>query len=256
VVRQRWLGAAYAPLMWHTLRQARVIVANSPTYARTSPVLSHPDIRGKVRIIPLGIEESSYPKDGDNAVFNRLGVEADEPYFLFIGVLRYYKGVQFLVQAAKTLGAKVVIAGSGPEGANLQALAAKEGAGNVVFAGQVSDTEKVALLKRCLALVLPSHLRSEAYGMVLLEAAMFGRPLISCEIGTGTSYVNAHEETGFVVEPESPAALALAMNTLLKDDALSARMGETARSRYEKLFSGAALGRAYADLFREIADND
>jgi glycosyltransferase involved in cell wall biosynthesis len=256
VVRQRWLGAAYAPLMWHTLRQARVIVANSPTYARTSPVLSHPDIRGKVRIIPLGIEESSYPKDGDNAVFNRLGVEADEPYFLFIGVLRYYKGVQFLVQAAKTLGAKVVIAGSGPEGANLQTLAAKEGANNVVFAGQVSDTEKVALLKHCLALVLPSHLRSEAYGMVLLEAAMFGRPLISCEIGTGTSYVNAHEETGFVVEPESPAALALAMNTLLKDDALSARMGETARSRYEKLFSGAALGRAYADLFREIADND
>ncbi|HSN22580.1 MAG TPA: glycosyltransferase, partial [Methylomicrobium sp.] len=256
VVRQRWLGAAYAPLMWHTLRQARVIVANSPTYARTSPVLSHPDIRGKVRIIPLGIEESSYPKDGDNAVFNRLGVEADEPYFLFIGVLRYYKGVQFLVRAAKTIGAKVVIAGSGPEGANLQALAAKEGADNVVFAGQVSDTEKVALLKRCLALVLPSHLRSEAYGMVLLEASMFGRPLISCEIGTGTSYVNAHEETGFVVEPQSPAALALAMNTLLNDDALSARMGEAARSRYEKLFSGPTLGRAYADLFREIADND
>ena len=256
VVRQRWLGAAYAPLMWHTLRQARVIVANSPTYARTSPVLSHPDIRGKVRIIPLGIEESSYPKDGDNAVFNRLGVEADEPYFLFIGVLRYYKGVQFLVRAAKTLGAKVVIAGSGPEGANLQALAATEGADNVVFAGQVSDTEKVALLKHCLALVLPSHLRSEAYGMVLLEASMFGRPLISCEIGTGTSYVNAHEETGFVVEPQSPAALALAMNTLLNDDALSARMGEAARRRYEKLFSGPILGRAYADLFREIADND
>ena len=256
VVRQRWLGAVYAPLMWHTLRQARVIVASSPTYARTSPVLSHPDIRGKVRIIPLGIEESSYPKDGDNAVFNRLGVEVDEPYFLFIGVLRYYKGVQFLVRAAKTLGAKVVIAGSGPEGANLQALATTEGAGNVVFAGQVSDTEKIALLKRCLALVLPSHLRSEAYGMVLLEASMFGRPLISCEIGTGTSYVNAHEETGFVVEPQSPAALALAMNTLLNDNALSARMGEAARSRYEKLFSGPTLGRAYADLFREIADND
>ena len=152
------------------------------------------------------------------------------------------------------MGAKVVIAGSGPEGASLQALAAKESADNVVFAGQISDPEKVALLKRCRALVLPSHLRSEAYGMVLVEAAMFGRPLISCEIGTGTSYVNAHEETGFVVEPESSGALALAMNTLLNDDALSARMGETARSRYEILFSGPALGRAYAGLFREIAD--
>ena len=254
VVRQRWLGAAYAPLMWHTLQQARVIVANSPAYARTSPVLSHPDIHGKVRIIPLGIEESSYPKDGDDSIFDRLGVKVDEPYFLFIGVLRYYKGIHFLVQAAKTLDAKVVIAGSGPEGASLHALAAKEGASNVVFAGQVSDAEKVALLKCCRALVLPSHLRSEAYGMVLVEAAMFGRPLISCEIGTGTSYVNAHEETGFVVEPESPAALALSMNTLLKDDALSVRMGAAARNRYEKFFSGPALGRAYADLFREIAD--
>jgi glycosyltransferase involved in cell wall biosynthesis len=254
VVRQRWLGAAYSPLMWYTLRQMRVIVANSPAYARTSPILSHPDIRGKVRVIPLGIEESSYPKDGDEAVFNRIGVDANEPYFLFIGVLRYYKGIHFLVRAAKTLGAKVVIVGSGTEGASLQALATETGAANVVFAGQVTDAEKVALLKRCRALVLPSHLRSEAYGMVLVEAAMFGRPLISCEIGTGTSYVNAHEETGFVVEPESPEALALAMNTLLNDETLSARMGAAARNRYEKLFSGSALGQAYAGLFREIAD--
>jgi glycosyltransferase involved in cell wall biosynthesis len=254
VVRQRWLGAAYAPMMWHTLRQMRVIVANSPAYARTSPILSHPDIRGKVRIIPLGIEESSYPKEGDDAIFNRLGIKTDEPYFLFIGVLRYYKGVHFLVRAAKTLGAKVVIAGSGPEGANLHALATSEGANNVVFAGQVSDAEKVALLKRCRALVLPSHLRSEAYGMVLVEAAMFGRPLISCEIGTGTSYVNAHEETGFVVEPESTEALTLAMNNLLIDESLFARMGTASRKRYEMLFSGSALGQAYAGLFREIAD--
>ncbi|MDD5321295.1 MAG: glycosyltransferase [Methylococcales bacterium] len=253
VVRQRWLGAVYAPMMWRTLRRMRVIVANSPAYARTSPILSHPDIRDKVRVIPLGIEESSYLKDGDDAVFNRLGVNADEPYFLFIGVLRYYKGVHFLVRAARTLGAKVVIAGSGPEGASLQALAAEAGASNVVFAGQVTDAEKVALLKRCRALVLPSHLRSEAFGMVLVEAAMFGRPLISCEIGTGTSYVNAHEETGFVVDPESPEALALAMTTLLIDDTLTARMGEAARNRYEMLFSGPALGQAYAGLFREIA---
>ncbi|NMM20421.1 MAG: glycosyltransferase [Rhodoferax sp.] len=253
VVRQRWLGAAYAPLMWRTLRQMRVIVANSPAYARTSPVLSHPDFRDKVRVIPLGIEESSYPKDGDPAIIKRLGLSADEPFFLFIGVLRYYKGAHFLVQAAKTLGAKVVIAGSGPEGASLQSLSAETGADNVVFAGQITNAEKVALLKRCRALVLPSHLRSEAYGMVLVEAAMFGRPLISCEIGTGTSYVNAHEETGFVVAPESPAELLQAMNMLLTDDDLAASMGNAARARYERLFSGPALGRAYADLFREVA---
>ena len=252
VVRQRWLGAAYSPLMWRTLRQMRVIVANSPAYAKTSPVLSHPDIRNKVRVIPLGIEESSYPTHGDGSIFNRLGVSPDEPYFLFIGVLRYYKGAHFLVHAAKNLKAKVVIAGSGPEGVALRKIADQIGAGNVIFAGQVTDSEKVALLKHCRALVLPSHLRSEAFGMVLVEAAMFGRPLISCEIGTGTSYVNDNELTGFVVEPESPERLRWAMNTLLADETLANTMGNAARARYDRLFSGPALGRAYADLFCEL----
>jgi rhamnosyl/mannosyltransferase len=135
----------------------------------------------------------------------------------------------------------------------LQALATEAAASNVVFAGQVSDAEKVALLQGCRALVLPSHLRSEAYGMVLVEAAMFGKPLVSCEIGTGTSFVNAHEETGFVVAPESPEALNAAMQTLLMDERLAGVMGAAARARYDRLFSGPALGQAYAGLFKEVA---
>jgi len=253
VVRQRWLGKAYAPLMWRTLRSMRAIVANCPAYARTSPVLAHPSIRDKVRIIPLGIVEESYPSAGDESVFSRLRLAAGEPYFLFIGVLRYYKGLHTLIEAASRVKARIVIAGSGPEGGRLQALASQSGAANVSFAGQISDTEKVALLQRCQALVLPSHLRSEAYGMVLVEASIFGRPLISCEIGTGTSFVNAHEESGLVVRPESPAELAAAMNLLLADARLAESLGRGARARYERLFSGPALGRAYAELFREIA---
>ena len=247
------LGTLYAPLMWRMLRSMRTIVATSPAYARTSQVLSHPCIRDKVRIIPLGIDDSSYPKVGDDSVFDRIGVSANEPYFLFIGVLRYYKGIHFLIKAANSVGAKIIIAGSGPEGGRLRKLVDDIGLTNVVFAGQVSNAEKVSLLKHCHAFVLPSHLRSEAFGMVLVEAAMFSRPLISCEIGTGTSFVNAHEETGLIIPSESSDALARAMNMLLTDSALAIRMGAAARVRYEKLFSGVALGRAYAELYREIA---
>lgn len=253
VVRQKWLGKAYAPLMWRTLRAMKVIVANCPAYARTSPVLSDPSIRDKVRVIPLGIEESSYPKNGDEGIFERIGVDPHEPFFLFVGVLRYYKGLDYLIRAATSVGARIVIAGSGPEGERLVKLRDEVGAKNVVFAGQISDLEKVSLLKRCQALVLPSHRRSEAYGMVLVEAAMFGRPLISCEIGTGTSFVNAHEETGFVVAPENPDALVRAMNAFLAEERLVGDMGSAARLRYERMFSGTALGKAYADLFRELA---
>ena len=253
IVRQKWLGAAYAPLMQRTLHGVQAIVANAPAYARTSPILSDPTRSGRVRVIPLGIDEQSYPHEGDKGILRRLGVDDGEPFFLFIGVLRYYKGLHTLIKAARLLDARIVIVGSGPEGEILERLAAKSGAGNVIFAGQVSDEEKVALLQHCRALVLPSHVRSEAFGMVLVEAAMFGKPMISCEIGTGTSFVNANGETGFVVAPESPEALADAMTRLLKNSALASRMGLAARARYERLFSGEALGREYAKLFHEVA---
>ena len=255
VIRQKFLGVMYAPLMWRTLKAMRFIVAASPAYARTSPVLSHPSICGKVRVIPNGVVEESYSKEADHAVFDRIKVEPTEAYFLFIGVLRYYKGLHTLVQAANCINAKIVIAGSGPEGRNLKQLASQLGTKNIVFAGQVTEAEKVALLQSCKALILPSHLRSEAFGMVLVEAAMLGRPMISCEIGTGTSYVNAHEESGIVIPPERPDMLAQAMSQLLNETALAEAMGLAARARYERLFSGAALGKAYANLYREAIEN-
>lgn len=252
IVRQRWLGRAYAPLMWRTLSTMRVIVANCPAYAQTSPVLSAPVVRKKVRVIPLGIVEESYPEGGDETIFSRLALVGDEPYFLFIGVLRYYKGLYTLIEAAHQVKARIIIAGSGPEEAKLRSMTRVKSANNVLFAGQVSDKEKVALIKHCRALVLPSHMRSEAFGMVLIEASIFGRPLISCEIGTGTSFVNEHQESGLVVPPEDSAALAGAMNTLLHDTNLAVSLGQGARLRYERLFSGPPLGQAYVDLYRRV----
>ena len=254
VVRQRLLGALYRPLMMRMLRSMSAVVATSPAYARTSEALSAPGVQRLVRVVPLGIDDQSYPTGGDDDALSRLRIAKGQPYFLFIGVLRYYKGLHYLIRAAAKVNAGIVIAGTGPEAEALHELASQTGAQNVIFAGQVSDEEKVALLQHCKALVLPSHLRSEAYGMVLVEAAMFGKPMISCEIGTGTSFVNAHDETGLVVAPEDPAALANAMNLFLEEDALTKQMGLAARARYERLFSGEALGREYAKLYHEVAE--
>lgn len=252
IVRQQRLAGLYGPMMRRMLHSMSAVVATSPTYVQTSTVLMDPMLGGRVEVIPLGINESSYPVE-DDGVFARIGMASDQPYFLFIGVLRYYKGLHTLIEAATRIKVQVVIAGSGPEEMALRAQVDRNGARNVVFAGQVSDAEKVALLKRCCAVVLPSHLRSEAFGMVLVEAAMYGRPMISCEIGTGTSYVNAHGESGLVVAPEDAAELAGALEGLLRDDALTARLGRAARLRYDRLFSGDALGRAYSMLYRRVA---
>lgn len=251
IVRQQWLGKLYVPLMNRMLLSMDAIVATSPAYAATSPVLSKPEIASRVKVIPLGIDECSYPIVSDESIIERLGI-GGKPFFLFIGVLRYYKGLHTLIRAAGAVDARIVIAGSGPEDESLLELTRQFGAANVVFAGQVADEEKVLLIQRSRALVLPSHLRSEAFGMVLVEAAMFGKPMISCEIGTGTSFVNADGETGLVVPPENPDALAQAMNSLLENKVLAEAYGQSARARYERLFSGEALGKAYSDLYREV----
>ena len=256
VVQQKFLNKLYAPLMWHTLHQMDVIVANCEAYAQTSPILSHPSIRNKVRIIPLGIDESSYPAASElmpTSPSELASLSAGEPYFLFIGVHRYYKGLHTLIKASMLCKAKVLIAGSGPKTAELKNLASQMGASNVVFLGQVSDAEKMSLIAGCRALILPSHLRSEAYGMVLVEASIMGKPMISCEIGTGTSFVNLDGQTGIVIPPESESKLAEAMNLLLNDSMLAAQMGDCARKRYEENFSGIVLGESYANLFKELA---
>lgn len=252
VVRQKHLNTLYSPLMWKHLQNMDVIIANCPAYANTSPILSNKLIRDKVRIIPLGIDEVSYLTESDDGILSKAMVEEDEPYFLFLGVHRYYKGLHNLINAAQYTSAKIVIAGSGPKTDELISQANKLNLRNVVFTGQVSDAEKISLIKHCRAFILPSHLRSEAYGMVLVEASLMCKPLISCEIGTGTSYINLHDQTGFVVKHDDPNELAEAINQLLKDKYLAIKMGNNARKRYEQLFSGAAMGKAYADLYHQL----
>lgn len=253
IVRQKWLRALYYPLQCYFLGQADRIVATSRNYLESSQVLA--GYRRKVEVIPLGLARESYPAPAPAdlaAMKERVG----ENFFLFIGVLRYYKGLPFLLAAVQESGLRVVIAGSGPDGERLRDEAARLGLETVVFLGQVSDQEKVALLTLAKAVVFPSSARSEAFGVTLLEAAMHGKPMISTEIGTGTSYVNAHGETGLVVAPANPGQLRAAMERLTREEATVQRMGEAAKARYERLFTATLLGERYVALYGKLAKGD
>jgi glycosyltransferase involved in cell wall biosynthesis len=254
IVRQRWLGLAYGPLMRSMFGSMRAIVSTSSAYLDTSPCLNDGSVRRKVSVIPLGFAEDVSTRAGDPSIFARLGITSNEPYFLFIGVLRYYKGLDTLVRAAALVNCRVVIAGSGPEERRLKSLTRALRLQSVVYAGSVNDEEKWALLRHARAFVLPSHLRSEAFGMAMLEAAALGRPIICCEIGTGTSYVNQHRRTGFVVQPGNADELAAAMASLLADESLANEMGSEARERFKALFSLHPLGSRYSGLYRSVLD--
>ena len=86
----------------------------------------------------------------------------------------------------------------------------------------------------------------------MLEGALHGKPLISTEIGSGTSYVNNHGVTGLVIPPSDPRSLREAMETIANDKNLAKEMGNNARKRYELLFTGSLMGEKYAALYRKI----
>lgn len=249
IVRQRFLAAIYEPLMKRFLGKADRIVATSRNYVQSSPVLS--TFGDKVEVIPLGISESGYP-DPSSDLLTTTEKSYGRDFMLFVGVLRYYKGLEYLIRAAAGQRYRVVIAGKGPEFGRLKALGQELGADNVVFAGFVSDEEKVALMKLCRAIAFPSHLRSEAFGVTLIEGLMYGKPLISCEIGTGTSFVNRDGETGHVIPPADPVALREAMGDLWTNPEKAEYMGRAGRRRYEKLFTGEQMAAAYQELYRKV----
>ncbi len=246
IVRQKLFGKLYMPLAMRFLRSVDKVVATSPGYLESSAVLRQLNEPG---MVPLGIAESLYPAlstDRQAHFRERFG----EGYFLFLGALRYYKGLNWLVEAALKTGLPVVIAGGGQLADELKAQAS--GADNIHFAGEVSEEDKVALLSLAKAFVFPSHLRSEAFGISLLEAQMMRLPLITCEIGTGTSYVNQHGETGLVVPPGNADALAQAMLEMDSDPERLDQMASASHARYLELFTAEQMSNSYLDLYRQL----
>ena len=251
IIRQKHLLKLYRPLMNRFLASADRIVAASPNYLHTSDVLQQ--FQDKTRVIPYGLNKAGYPQ-ADNERMDHWRQKLGDKFFLFVGVMRYYKGLHILLDALKDVDYPVVIVGAGPLEAELHAQAAALGLRNIHFLGRLGDEDKVALLQLSYAIVFPSHLRSEAFGISLLEGAMYGKPMISSEIGTGTSYINIHNETGLVVPPSHPPAFREAMRTLWENPARAAEMGLKAEARYRQLFTADEMGRKWTELYQELLE--
>ncbi|MEM5383496.1 glycosyltransferase [Paraburkholderia phymatum] len=249
IQRQKLLLSLYRPLMRRFLANVDRIVATSPNYVATSDVLrEHLD---KVEVVPLGLGRAYYPSP-DEALMQSWRERIGTPFFLFVGVFRYYKGLPVLIEAMKRTGYPVVFVGDGPLGSKIRSLAIANGLTNAHFTGVIPEADKVALVKLSRAMVFPSPNRAEAFGMSLVESAMLGKPMISCEIGTGTSYVNLHDETGLVVPPNDPDALADAMRRLWEDDCAVEQMGRRAALRFEDQFSAHRTAQNYRRIYEAV----
>jgi rhamnosyl/mannosyltransferase len=226
---QRLVLRLYRPLMRLILRRAARVIATSPNYVASSPHLRR--LADRCVVIPLGVDTGRFAPAP-------AALPSAPPTLLFLGRLRYYKGLDTLLEAMQTIDARLRIGGDGPLRGELEALAARLGVGaRVEFAGAVPDEALADFYRSGDVFVLPASARSEAFGTVLLEAMACGLPCVTTELGTGTTYVVQDGVTGLVVPPRNPRALADALRRLLADGELRAQMGGAGRARARREFS-------------------
>lgn len=249
IVKQKILKILYLPLMKFFLNSAEKIIF-------TSPNLMHSNMffkinKNKCGVIPIGLNMSDY-NISIVITKRKWDIFIKKKFFLFVGVLRYYKGLEILLEAAKDLSEYFVIAGTGPLEKSLKIKAKNLKLNNVFFVGKVTQNEKMYLLKLCYAFILPSHLSAEAFGVCLLEASIFSKPLITTNIGTGTSYININNLTGKVVKPNNVLELKNAILSLSANASMAKKMGINSRKRFIKKFTAYQMGHDYFKLYRKV----
>ena len=252
IVRQARLGKIYSPFMKCFLDKAETIIATSPEYVRSSKVLSQ--YRSKCRVIPLGIELSRFASENTDASrIAELRHQYNRPIILFIGRFRYYKGLHVLIEAMTEIDAVLLIIGTGPLEKELrEQSAAADLDKRVIFLGELPDRDLVTYLHACDLFVLPSILRSEAFGIVQIEAMACKKPVISTEIGSGTSYVNQHGKTGLVVPPFDAHKMAAAVNMMLERPDMRESFGKAGYERVRSCFSSEKMVDRIVSVYQDI----
>ena len=243
------LYPGYAVFQKRLLSKAAAVIATSDSYRQASkPLQSFDD---KTVTIPLALDP-----DRMCAVHNAQSVDGTRPFVFSAGRFTYYKGFDVLIRAAAHLrgDVKVTIAGSGPLHDRMRSLVDKMGLqSRIELPGRLEDKDLHALMAQCSVFCLPSIDRTEAFGLVLLEAMHYARPVVSTRVrGSGMQLVNEHKVTGLCVEPEDDLALARALNSLLLDPDLAQGMGNEGKKRTETRFHISRqvmeISRLYASL--------
>lgn len=241
----------YEPLQRWMLNRADVIVTSSQAYADASPWLQ--PFRHKVMAIPLGIQP---PPEAAKEAGELREKYAGRKIIFSLGRMTYYKGFGVLIDAAAQLpeSCVVLVGGGGELLDTYREEVRRRGLENrIKFLGPLGEREALAHFQGCDVFCLPSIVRAEAFGVVLLEAMAAGRPIVTTNIpGSGVPWVNADGVSGINVPPSDPAELAKALSALCQDDALRQRYGNAGRERFHALFTAEKMVSATEELYRKL----
>lgn len=222
------------------LRAASAITASSFDYLEHSTFARFFKLRRNyITEIPFGVDiEKFAPRSRDTTLLAKLGVQPEESVVLFVGKLdaaHYFKGVGILLEAFAFLrkearNIRLLIVGDGNRKKYYEQLASRLKINDfVIFAGTVLPPDLPSYYALADVLVLPSQTRSEAFGLVLLEAQASGVPVIASNL-PGVRTVVEDGKTGYLVEPSNRLNLVLAMARILTRSDERTSMGEAARA--------------------------
>lgn len=254
VIRQKVLGKLLAPLEREAYGRAAAVVATSPRYLEGSALLRR--VASKVRPIPLGIELEGYlsPPDPVTEAAAALRRRHQQPLWLLVGRLVYYKGIAIALDALARVPGHLLIVGHGPLEPELRRQVEALGlVDRVTWCGQLSDEMLRAAYLAATALWFPSIARSEAFGLVQVEALASGCPVINTAIaGSGVPWVAPDGQGALTVPVGDADAFAGAASKLLDVPGLRQRLADAGRARAKQEFSEQVMGSRMFTLYDEV----
>lgn len=252
VVKQKKLLMLYKPLMKYLLDRADCILVATEGHIIGSEFL--PEYRYKCRILPYGITPENYFNIQKIPFLSEKATNPESIKVFFTGRLVYYKGVDILIEAFRRVrnNCELFIAGTGILENELKEKVRKYGLNDRIhFLGFLPEEQLKQAFADCDIFVLPSVERSEAFGIVQLEAMIYGKPVINTSLPSGVPYVSIHEKTGITVMPYNSCELSRAINILRKNKNLREKMGQNAQKRVLENFNQKNI---IQDLYKIITD--
>lgn len=254
IIRQKRLGRMVSPLLKKVYKRSAAIYATSPLYAEHSPLLQAN--HDKVTCLPLGIDLERFQKvnDASRAYAQQLRERIIGPLWLTVGRMVYYKGMPTALRALREVPGTLVCIGEGPQREALCRHARELGvADRIEWLGRVSDDQLVGAYHAADALWMPSSHKSEAFGLVQVEAMASGLPVVNTHIpGSGVPWVCQHGVAGLTVPVEDDRAFAQAALAILQEPGLRERLSETARQEAASRFSADKMARESIHSYRAI----
>lgn len=240
----------YPYLTDEALRKSARIVPNSFWTKEWMQRILGDKFQEKIRVIPGGINLSLFPPEMETGDIDRKYELIDKKLVLFSGKLTKYKGVKYLIQAAKNINATVGIVGDGPEREKLENLTKELKLQNVKFFGFIDNHSLIKLYYRADVCVVPS-VWDEPLGLVVLEAMATKTPVVVTRKG-GIPLMVKDGVNGFFVRPRNAKEIADKVNMLLLNDELRRKIGERARQTVSERFTWEKIAHRYERMYQEF----